>query len=233
MPKNKTQNKSSAKNKRTNTKPNSLFTFLSSLTTTKSDRLLSQCKEIAGNSNWKLESLLEKPSEDEEQGIRRLLNKEASAALKAKKPKLCIRLINAYFSHYSNNLQAELLKAEANYSLNKEDEALRILKNIFIKKNSKFYDKASNLRKKIIANKATKLLKDKSPEDAISFYVDELLALKITPTFNENLREILQKIESPIELSTYTELQQHELNLRFSSQLMTILEKKATNKKFF
>ena len=231
MPKNKTPNKPSIKNKRKNTKPNSLFTFLSSFTTTKSDRLLSQCKEIAENSNWKLESLLKKPSEKGEQGIRPLLNKEASAAFKAKKPKLCIRLINAYFSHYSNNLQAELLKAEANYSLNKKDEALTGLKNLSSLKNSKYHSKASTLCKKIIAEKATELLKNKSPEDAISFYVNELLALGITPTYNENLREILQKIEATIELSEYAELQHHELNLRYNSQLMTILEKEA-NKKY-
>ena len=232
MPKNKTPNKPSIKNKRKNTKPNSLFTFLSSFTTAKSDRLLSQCKEIAENSNWELESLLKKPSEKGEQGIRPLLNKEASAALKAKKPKLCIRLINAYFSHYSNNLQAELLKAEANYSLNKKDEALAGLKSLSSQKNSKYHSKAAALCKKIIADRATELLKNKSPEDAISFYVNELLRLGITPAYSENLREILEKTDSPIELSTYTELQEHELNLRFSSQLIAILEKKA-NKKFF
>ena len=162
--------------------------------------------------------------------MRPLLNKEASAALKAKKPKLCIRLINAYFSHYSNNLQAELLKAEANYSLNKKDEALAGLKNLSSQKNSKYHNKAAALCKKIIADKATDLLKNKSPEDAISFYANELLKLEITPTYNENLREILLKVESPIELSVYTELQQHELNLRFSSQLMTIFEKEANKK---
>ena len=233
MPKNKTPGKSSIKNKRRkNTRPNSLFTFLSSLKATKSDRLLSQCKEIADNSNWKLESLLEKPSEEGEQGIRPLLNKEASAAFKANKPKLCIRLINAYFSHYSNNLQAELLKAEANYSLNKKDEALTGLKKLSSQKKSKYRNKASTLSKKIIADKATELLKNKSPEDAIVFYAKKLLSLGITPTYNENLREILQQIESPIEISAYTELQRHELNLRFSNQLITILEKKA-NKKFF
>jgi len=230
MPKNKNPNEPSVKNKRKNTKSNSLFTLLSYFTTTKSDKLLSQCKEIAENSNWKLESLLKKPSEKGEQGIRPLLNKEASAAFKAKKPKLCIRLINAYFSHYSNNLQAELLKAEANYSLNKKDEALAGLKNLSSQKNSKYHNKAAALCKKIIADKATELLKNKSPEDAISFYANELLKLEITPTYNENLREILQKIESPIELSAYTELQQHELNLRFSSQLMTIFEKEANKK---
>ena len=233
MSKNKTPGKSSIKNKRRkNTRPNSLFTFLSSLKATKSDRLLSQCKEIADNSNWKLKSLLEKPPEEGEQGIRPLLNKEASAAFKANKPKLCIRLINAYFSHYSNNLQAELLKAEANYSLNKKDEALTGLKKLSSQKKSKYRNKASTLSKKIIADKATELLKNKSPEDAIVFYAKELLSLGITPTYNENLREILQQIESPIEISAYTELQQHELNLRFSNQLITILEKKA-NKKFF
>jgi len=230
MPKNKNPNKSNIKNERKNTKPNSLFTFFSSLTASKSDRLLGQCKEIAENSNWKLESLPEKPPEKGEQGIRPLLNKEASAAFKAKKPKLCIRFINAYFSHYSNNLQAELLKAEANYSLNKKAEALAGLKNLTRQKNSKYHSKSLDLFKKIIADKATELLKNKSPEDAISFYANELLKLEITPTYNENLREILLKLESPIELSANTELQQHELNLRFSSQLISILEKK-TNKK--
>ena len=231
MPKHKTPSKSSAKNKRKNRKPNSLFTFLSSLATTKNERLLSQCKEIADDSNWQFESLFKKPLGEGEKGIRQLLNKEASAALRAKKPRLCIRFINAYFSHYSDNLQAELLKAEANYSLSKKDEALAGLKNLSNLKNSKYHSKASTLCKKIIAEKATELLKNKSPEDAISFYANELLTLGITPTYNENLREILQKIEAPVEISEYAELQQHELNLRFNSQLMAILEKE-TNKKY-
>ena len=231
MPEHKIPSKSSAKNKRKNTKPNSLFTFLSPLATTKNDRLLSQCKEIADDSNWQFESLFKKPLGEGEKGIRQLLNKEASAAFRAKKPRLCIRFINAYFSHYSNNLQAELLKAEANYSLCKKDEALAGLKNLSNLKNSKYHSKASTLCKKIIAEKATELLKNKSPEDAISFYANELLTLGITPTYNENLREILQKIDAPVEISEYAELQQHELNLRFNSQLMAILEKE-TNKKY-
>ena len=230
MTKQTTTDKPSGKNKRRRESPLTPLSLFQSLTRSKTEKLLIKCKQIAHDSNWKLESLTKKPSEKGEKGIRPLLNKEALTALKSNRPKLCIRLINAYFSYYSSNLHAELLKAEANYSLNKKEEALKGLKIFSTQKDNKFYQKASTLCQKIIAEKANATCKNANPEEAIKFYVSELSTLNITPTYHEGLGEILSKLEPMDELSIYPELQKHELRLRFNSVLINILEKKMQQK---
>ena len=226
MTKQTTTNKPSGKNKRRRESTLTPLSLFQSLTRSKTEKLLLKCKQIANDSNWKLESLTNKPSEKGEKGIRPLLNKEALAALKSGRPKLCIRLINAYFSHYSSNLHAELLKAEANYFLNKKEEALKGLNTFSTQKDNKFYQKASTLFQKIIADKSNAICKNANPEEAIKYYISELSASNFDPTYHEDLGEILSKLEPMDKLSAYPELQKHELRLRFETQLINILEKK-------
>ena len=188
------------------------------------------CKDIAEESNWELQFLLEEATEKGEKWIRPTLNKEALCALQANKPKLCIRLINTYFCHYSNNLHANLIKAQANHSLQKNQEALKSLKILVAQKESKYYSKASELCKSIIAEEASKTFQSTSPDNAIQHYIVELLKLRIPPTYHVQLDGILEKVDSTIELSTYSELRRHELHLRFNTQLLHFFEEKLKGK---
>ena len=206
------------------------ISFLRSLTTNKSEKIISLCKDIAEESNWKLRFLPEEAPKKGEKWIRPILNKEAISALQANKPKLCIRLINAYFCHYSNNLHANLIKAQANHSLQKNQEALKSLKILAAQQESKYYSKASELCKAIIAEEASKTSQSTSPENAVKHYIVELLKLRIPPTYHIKLDEILEKIESTIELSTYPRLKRYELNLRFNTQLLHFFEEKLKGK---
>ena len=182
------------------------------------------CKKIAQESNWKIKHLPENPAETSTKDIRKLLNKEASAALKANRPKLCIRLINCYFQHYSTNLHAVLIKAEANYSLGKYSQALDSLKKFSAHPKSNYHSKAINLYKKIIAEQAVDHCKETSPEDSINYYARELLAMNIKPTYSKILNEILEKLHPPINLSSRSKLRNYELKSIYYGQLLLIYE---------
>ena len=230
MPAPNNQDKLSRKTKKKAAKQPTPISFLRSLTTNKSKKIISLCKDIAEDSNWELRFLLEEAPKKSEKWIRPILNKEALCALQSNKPKLCIRLINAYFCHYSNNSHANLIKAQANYSLQKNQEALKSLKILAAQQESKYYSKASELCKVIIAEEASKISQDTSPENAVKHYIVELLKLRIPPTYHVQLDGILEKVDSTIELSTYSELRRHELHLRFNTQLLHFFEEKLKGK---
>ena len=208
-----------------------LSTFLR-LSTGKNKKIASLCKKIAEESNWELQHMSEKPGKGEK-GIRPIINKEALSALKSKKPILCIRLIDTYFRYYSKNLHGQLIKAEASHALHRNDEALKSLKRILAKKNNKFQDKAFSLLKLILAEEASELELEKaiSPKQAIEHYFNQLVKLKIAPTYNEGLKDILEKI-APTEEEATPELQEHKLILKFNTEVAHLFEKKL-NKRLF
>ena len=208
-----------------------LSTFLR-LSIGKNKKIISLCKKIAEESNWRLQHMHKKPGKGEK-GIRPIINKEALSALKSKKPRLCIRLIDTYFRYYSNNLHGQLIKAEASHVLHRNDEALKSLKRILAKKNNKFQDKAFSLFKLILAEEASELELEKAipPKQAIEHYFNQLIKLKIAPTYNEGLKDILEKI-TPTEEEATPELQEYKLILKFNTEVAHLFEKKL-NKRLF
>ena len=209
-----------------------LSTFLR-LSTGKNKKIASLCEKIAEESNWKLQHMSKKSPGKGEKGIRPIINKEALSALKSKKPRLCIRLIDTYFRYYSKNLHGQLIKAEASHALHRNDEALKSLKRILAKKNNKFQDKAFSLFKLILAEEASELELEKAipPKQAIEHYFNQLVKLKIAPTYNEGLKDILEKI-APTEEEATPELQEHKLILKFNTEVAHLFEKKL-NKRLF
>ena len=191
------------------------------------------CEKIAEESNWELQHISKKSLGKGEKGIRPIINKEALSALKSKKPRLCIRLIDTYFRYYSKNLHGQLIKAEASHALHRNDEALKSLKRILAKKNNKFQDKAFSLFKLILAEEASELELEKAipPKQAIEHYFNQLVKLKIAPTYNEGLKDILEKI-APTEEEATPELQEHKLILKFNTEVAHLFEKKL-NKRLF
>ena len=159
-----------------------------------------------------------------------MINKEALYALKSNKPRLCIRLIDTYFRYYSNNLHGLLIRAEASHALHKNDEALKSLKKILTKKNNKYQAKASRLCKSIFTEQATELGNTISATKAIEHYFDQLVRLNITPTYNEGLNDILEKIAPTNEQETIPELQEHQLILKFNTEAVRLFEKKLNKK---
>ena len=207
-----------------------LSTFLR-LSTGKNNKIASLCEKIAEESNWKLQHISKKSPGKGEKGIRPIINKEALSALKSKKPRLCIKLIDTYFRYYSNNLHGQLIKAEASHALHRNDEALKSLKKILAKKNNKFQDKVFSLFKLILAEEALELEKAIPPKQAIEYYFNQLVKLKIAPTYNEGLKDILEKI-APTEEEATPELQEHKLILKFNTEVAHLFEKKL-NKRLF
>ena len=210
---------------------NTLLSTVLRLSTGKNKKIASLCEKIAEESNWKLQHISKKSPGKGEKGIRPIINKEALSALKSKKPRLCIRLIDTYFKYYSKNLHGQLIKAEASHALHLNDEALKSLKRILAKKNSKFQDKAFSLFKLILAEEASELEKAIPPKQAIEYYFNQLVKLKIAPTYNEGLKDILEKI-APTEEEATPELQEHKLILKFNTEVAHLFEKKL-NKRLF
>ena len=171
-----------------------------------------------------------KPPGKGEKGIRPMINKEALSALKSNKPRLCIRLIDTYFRYYSNNLHGLLIRAEASHALHKNDEALKSLKKILTEKNNKYQVKALSLCKSIFAEQATELGNTISATKAIEYYFDQLVRLNITPTYNEGLNNILEKIAPTNKQETLPELQEHQLILKFNTEAVRLFEKKLNKK---
>ena len=183
-------------------------------------------EEIAKESDWSLQHIPKKPPSKGEKGIRPIVNKEALSALKSNKPKLCIRLINTYFRFYSNNLHGQLIKAEANHSLHKNNEALKNLKKVLAKKSDKFQTKACDLCKSIFAEEASKLGKTIPPAQAIEYYFNQLVKINIAPTYDKGLNNILEKIDPVNERTIAPELQEHNLILKFNTEVVHLCEKK-------
>ena len=148
------------------------------------------------------------------------------SALKSNKPRLCIRLIDTYFKYYSNNLHGQLIKAEANCALHKNDEAMKSLKKILTKKKNKYQPKALQLCKSIFAEEASELEKTIPPEQAFEHYFSQLVKLNIAPTYNEGLNNILEKISPTSEQEILPELREHFLTLKFNTEAIRLYEKK-------
>ena len=232
MPSSTSADKASRQNKTTKSKRPTPLSLLRKLTRSKAAKLIQHCKRIAKDSNWKLKHLCKNETVKDEKTIRKLLNKEAIAALQAKKPRLSIRLVNAYFDYYPDNLHAELIKAQANDSLGKNEEALNGLKTFSNHKSSRQYTTACNLSRRIITKQAKEISLKSPPEQAITHYFEELYKLKINPEYNERLDAILGKLDFSTQLSSYPELRQHELKLRFNSKLIAFLEQKLLEKAY-
>ena len=222
--------RSSHQSKTKQSKRSTPLSFLRGLTQSKPTKLIQHCKRITEESNWKLKHLHKTESINDNKIVRQLINREALAALKAKRPRLSIRLVDAYFDYYTENLQADLIKAQANVSLGKSKEALNGLKKFSYHKTSKLYSKACRLSRKIIADRAQRIATESSPQKAITYYFEELLKLKINPKYHDDLKPLLKKLESPIELSSSPDLRQHELKLRFNIQLTAFIEQKLLGK---
>ena len=226
--------KKSSTPKKLRKKPEQQNTLLSAflrLSIGKNKKIASLCKKIAEESNWKLQHMPKKSPGKGEKGIRPIINKEALSALKSNKPRLCIRLIDTYFRYYSNNLHGHLIKAEASHTLHRNDEALKSLKRILAKKNNKFQDKALSLFKSIFAEEASELELEKaiSPKQAIEHYFNQLVKLKIAPTYNDDLKDILEKI-APTEEQATPELQEHSLILKFNTEIVRLFGEKLNKK---
>ena len=230
MPNSTSAGKASRQKKTKQSKRPTPLWFLRGLTRSKSTKLIQRCKRITKESNWKLKHLRKTETIKDNKTVRQLIIKEALAALRAKKPRLCIRLVDAYFAYYSDNLQADLIKAQANDSLGKSEEALSGLRTFSSHRTSKLYPKACRLSRKIIAGQAKKIATVSSPEQAITHYFEELYKLKINPEHNNRLDTILEKLDFSPQLSSYPELRQHELKLRFNSKLTSFLEQKLLGK---
>ena len=192
--------------------------------------LVRHCSSIAADHQWSLRHLPNKPGKGSIKEAKELAVKEARAALQADNAELCLDLIEALLVYYTNNEQAQLIRAQAQSKLGRINQAGETLKQL-AGGDGKFARKASKLLRDIWATKALQLCTKKSPQKAIQFFFSQHLNAGINPEYTPQLDDVLAQLNPTEELYSEPELRQHQLNLRFNGQLIELLEARLLQQK--
>ncbi|MCB4393843.1 hypothetical protein FZZ91_00535 [Synechococcus sp. HB1133] len=159
----------------------------------------------------------------EKSRIKFLVFRKARAIL-TENPKACLCLANSILDYFRDDLAAILLKGEALAALKKDDEAVDIWKSLSRSKDENIATKASELISQSLSKKAIRMSAKESPKKALSFFIHQHLKHSITPTINKNIKKILQQLEPHDTHFSDPDLEQHQLQLLFNTQLIECLE---------
>ena len=123
-----------------------------------------------------------------------------------------------------DNPAALQLKGESLAVLKKYNQAHKIWRDLCFSKNKKIAKEASRLLSKSLSQKALSVSSTKSPKEAISYFIEEHLKLNLSPTLNNEVRTILEKIEPSKNNLSNLDLKKHQLQLIFNTQVIECLE---------
>ena len=194
-------------------------------------RVIRHCKAITKDHKWKNLHLPDSIPQGIKSNSRQLVIDEAKAALESGESELCIELLEACSLYYANNRQGMLLQAEALFTAEENDKAIGLLKELSTTKEDKYARKAKAMLNSKLAEKAKAVCIKKSPEQAITYYIEQHLAAELNPEYNQNLDEILTKTMSSSDLSSDQELRKHQLRIKFNNIFIDHLEAKLTSQK--
>ena len=121
------------------------------------------------------------------------------------------------------------LKGEALAELKRDKEAISTWSKLAHSEHEETANKARQSISKLLAQKALLVSADKSPQEAISAYIDEHLKINLSPTFNELITPILNQSEPDNEALFDPELEQHQLQLQFNTIVIQRLEAQLIN----
>ena len=193
--------------------------------------MIRHCKAITKDRKWKNLHLPDSIPQGIKSNSRQLVIDEAKAALESGESELCIELLEACSLYYANNRQGMLLQAEALFTAEENDKAIGLLKELSTTKEDKYARKAKTMLNSKLAEKAKAVCIKKSPEQAITYYIEQHLAAELNPEYNQNLDEILTKTMSSSDLSSDQELRKHQLRIKFNNIFIDHLEAKLTSQK--
>ena len=155
--------------------------------------------------------------------IKFLILKEAKAALQSN-PKATHDLTETILDYYPKNQPAKQLKGEALASLNLLDKAIETWSELFNSENEDIAKKSSESARKALSQQAKLISSQKSPKDAIIFFIESHFKYKMTPIFEQGLFDILRKLEPSSGDLLYPELETHQLQLLFNTLLIDHIE---------
>ena len=166
------------------------------------------------------------PEDEEINGktkIKFLVFRKARSIL-TENPKSCLHLINSILDYFPGDLAALLLKGEALAALGKNDAAFEICKGLANSKDENIAYKATELIGYIFSEKALEISTKESPQNALTFYIEQHLKHSLGPTINNNIKSILQKLEPPNTQFADPELQRHQFQLALNTHLIKCVE---------
>lgn len=85
-------------------------------------------------------------------------------------------------------------------------------------------NEASQLLSKSLSQKALSISSTKSPKEAISYFIEEHLKLNLSPTLNNEVKIILEKIEPSKNNLSNVALKKHQLQLIFNTKVIKCIE---------
>jgi len=158
-----------------------------------------------------------------ESGVKSLIFRKARAVL-SDNPTASLDLVDAILDYFQGDLAALLLRGEALASLKKPDDAMEIWSDLGRSDDENIAQKASELVSDHLARKAKKISKKSSPEEAIAFFINQHIKLKLVPSMNKGVKKILQQLDAFDGTFQDPELEQHQLQLLLNTQLVECLE---------
>ena len=164
----------------------------------------------------------EDPGSRTDSEVKSLIYEQARDSLN-KSPEITLILLNSILAYYPADNASIQLKGEALAFLKRDDEAIQTWKNLVHSENNEIAQKAMRSISRSITQIALHKNTFKSPAKALSFYIKEHLKIELSPTYNEYLKEILQRLESDIQFSD-PEIEQQQLQLVFNTKVIEHLE---------
>ena len=158
-----------------------------------------------------------------EQEIRSLIYREAAESLEDN-PETSLWIANAILDYYPGDGASLQLKGEALADLNRSYEALKAWEKLIHSVHKDTAKKASMSISKMLTRMALNTSTIHSPTEAISLFIREHLKRKLAPTFNNELKPVLEQLEPSNTDFSDPELEQQQLQLVFNTQVIEHLE---------
>ena len=158
-----------------------------------------------------------------EQETRSLIFREASDCLD-ENPETSLWIANSILDYYPGDGASLQLKGEALAELNRSQEALKAWEKLIHSAHKETAKRASMSTSKMLTSMALHTSTFNSPAEAISFYIREHLKRKLAPTFNNELKPVLEQLEPSNTDYSDPELEQQQLQLVFNTLVIEQLE---------
>lgn len=139
-------------------------------------------------------------------------------------PQACLDLVDVILAYFQGDLAALLLRGEALAALKKPGAAMEIWTNLARSDDKNIAQKASELVSQHFSRKARAISKNNSADAALAFFIKQHLKLNLVPMLNKDVKKILERLDGFDGTLNDPELEHHQLQLLFNTQLIDCLE---------
>ena len=190
--------------------------------------LIKQSKVLAISSGIEANCIPDEFNANSELEVKSLIFGAAINRIKTNS-KACLRIVNSILDYYPDDGASMQLKGEALAELKRDKEAINAWLKLVHSEHEETADKARQSISQLLAQKALLISAEKSPQEALSAYIDEHLKINLAPTFNELIAPILNQFGPGDETLFDPELEQHQLQLQFNTIVIQRLEAQLIN----